>query len=1164
MAPEFRTIFNLGIFLLLLLFCCNAVFSASKKSAYQDIEATLKANRSQSSAVLKDVGEHIAALKKIESLKPQQQSELSALIQADDFLKKSIESVDRSMHYIASIQESPQQLKRIEQRLGVPMQEEELKIDNIDQTKSQEKLEGQFDALKRRLADARQKRTELEQELTRRSERQPKIREEVARIRKRIEELEQKTITVPDMAGDQSIEALKVAQTAELNYLKQLVQELELEEDYYNKQRELLRAQRQAAERDVLIAEHNVNVFEQVINKLRAEAALRTKQVADTASLVAKSAHPLVRSIIEENKSLAAELEKITAERAALSEEKKQLDHVFTMTKRDFDRIKEKIAQIGLTNAIGLKLRNDRKQLPDIDLHKKKIDALNREINRVQLRRIELEDRLLELVDLDYQALRLIQAAKIELSEVDQKNLLKAVYQALDKQKESYLDELITAYDIYFENKLYPLLAKELEFTALIEEYMEFIDTRILWIQSAPVIQLNGFQHLGGATAWLLNPPSWIQLVSLLVDDISDNLAIITPLLLLILLLLLMQRYLRRKLSSLGRYVTKLSKAQFSDTLWAVGVTLLMALGWPLLIYLIAWRIQQMGTDSAFVLAIASGLSVLAYLLFAGLLLLHLCRKQGLGDLHFRWKQESMVLIRKQLAWFLPLMLPLVFVFGVTLEQPTQAYHDSLGRLVFFILMAAATLLIYRLMHPSKGLLKNYLEKDAEGWISRLSGLWFPALLITPGGLAVAAAAGYMYTAGQLSLHIINSILLIFFVIVARALLIRWLNIEQRKLAMEQWRKKFAAQAAQAEPAHVEDKSRDVDISEQLSVEEDKLDVQAISTQTMKLLNTAYWFAIIIGLIVIWSQVLPAFNMLNEVVLWKTEVTGTENGGEITKSVPITLASFSFAVIIFLMTFFVSNNIPGLLEIAILQRLPFTPSGRYAITSIVRYFIIIFGFAMTFSALGIGWSKVQWLAAAITVGLGFGLQEIFANFVSGLIILFERPVRVGDIVTLGNISGKVSRIQMRATTIIDWDRKELIIPNKEFVTGQVINWSLSDSILRIVIPVGIAYGSDTKLANDILLSIAQRHPNVLKEPEPYAIFTAFGDSSLNFELRVYVPDPDLLLETKHDLLMEIDQRFRQANIEIAFPHQDIHIRSLPEQISIVSRTAAVEQPGTAS
>ena len=210
-----------------------------------------------------------------------------------------------------------------------------------------------------------------------------------------------------------------------------------------------------------------------------------------------------------------------------------------------------------------------------------------------------------------------------------------------------------------------------------------------------------------------------------------------------------------------------------------------MALAWPLFIYLIAWRIQHIESDSAFILALGCGLSALAYLLFSGLLLRHLCRKEGLGELHFRWKPENMALIRKQLAWYLSVTLPLVLIFVMTLEQPTEAHHDSLGRLVFFILMAATTLLVYRLMHPESGLLKNYLEKHTEGWISRLTGLWFPILVITPIGLAITVAIGYMYTAGQLSLLIINSLMLVFAVIIARALFIRWLNIEQRKLAIE-------------------------------------------------------------------------------------------------------------------------------------------------------------------------------------------------------------------------------------------------------------------------------------------------------------------------------------------------------------------------------------------
>lgn len=1134
----------------------HAESAAETTDIYRTTEVSLTDNRNKFDATLKNIEERIAALKKIDALNETQQSELSSLIQAQDFARKSIESVDRSMRYIRSAQIAPQQLKAFEQTLEAPLQDEELKPEDIDEQLPLETLESRFETIRKELSVSQKYRTETEQEITRRSERQPKLQEEQSLARKRIEELNQGAVTTPDQSGELLQETQSIAKTAERDYLNQLIQELELEDSYYNQQRELLRAQRHLAERKVLIAEKNNNIFEQVINKLRAEAAARVKEVADTASQAADTEHPLVRAIMEENKLLAAELEQITVDSTTLSEEKKSLNQLLTSIQRNYDRVREKIAQTGLTNAIGLKLRNDRKQLPDISLHEKKIKLRNLEINRVQLRRIELEDRLLERVDLNEEVRRRMGEARLTLDEEETAKLLPVMHQALLKQKDDYLDELINAYDVYFEKKLYPLLEKEQKLITLARDYKDFIDTRILWIQSAPMIQLQDIERLGAAVAWLLDPESWITTVSLLSRDLDGNMLIILPLLFTIAVLLFMQYYLREKLSALGRYVTKLSKARFIDTLWAVVVTLLMSLPWPLLIYLFSWRIQQMNTDSAFVNAFAPGFTVLAYLLFAGLLLRHLCRKDGLGELHFRWKTENMTLVRRQLAWFLPAALPLVFVFVITMEQPTEAHHESLGRLMFFILMAVTTVLIYRLMHPSRGLLRHYLEKNDEGWINRLSGLWFPVLLITPFGMAFTTAIGYMYTAGQLSLLIIHSVLLIFAVIIARALLIRWLNIAQRKLAIEQWRRKFAAQN---ESNQGEEKIRPADASEQIIVEEEMLDVEAISTQTIKLLNTAYWFAIVVGFALIWAEVLPAFTMLNDVVLWNTEITGNESGKEVKSLVPITLASLLLAVIIFLMTFFISNNIPGLLEIAILQRLPFTPSGRYAIASIARYFIIIIGFAMTFNALGIGWSKVQWLAAAVTVGLGFGLQEIFANFVSGLIILFERPVRVGDIVTVGNISGKVSRIQMRATTIIDWDRKELIIPNKEFVTGQVINWSLTDSILRILIPVGIAYGSDTQRANEILLSVAKNHRDVLKDPEPSSRFVGFGESALNFELRVFIPDPDLLLGVRHDLLMEIDQRFREEKIEIAFPHQDIHIKSLPDEISIVTRSVNADR-----
>jgi len=206
----------------------------------------------------------------------------------------------------------------------------------------------------------------------------------------------------------------------------------------------------------------------------------------------------------------------------------------------------------------------------------------------------------------------------------------------------------------------------------------------------------------------------------------------------------------------------------------------------------------------------------------------------------------------------------------------------------------------------------------------------------------------------------------------------------------------------------------------------------------------------------------------------------------------------------------------------------------------------VLGLVFACGAIGVGWGQVQWLAAALTVGLGFGLQEIFANFVSGLIILFERPVRIGDVVTIGDVTGTVSRIQIRATTLTDWDRKEYIVPNKEFVTGRLLNWTLSDTTNRVVINVGVAYGSDTARARTLLLDVANSHPEVLDDPPAVATFEGFGDSTLNLVLRVYLPNLENRLQTITELHEAIDAAFKTANIEISFPQRDLHIRTVPQ------------------
>jgi len=177
--------------------------------------------------------------------------------------------------------------------------------------------------------------------------------------------------------------------------------------------------------------------------------------------------------------------------------------------------------------------------------------------------------------------------------------------------------------------------------------------------------------------------------------------------------------------------------------------------------------------------------------------------------------------------------------------------------------------------------------------------------------------------------------------------------------------------------------------------------------------------------------------------------------------------------------------------------------------------------------------------------LGFGLQEIFANLVSGIILLFERPIRIGDTVTIGTITGKVSRIEMRATTLIDLDQKDLIVPNKTFITSQLVNWTLSDAITRLVIPVGIAYDTDVELAYKVMMDTVRSTPLVLAEPEPSVLFIGFGESALNFSIRIFVNELKNRLPVTHDLLMRLEKAFREHSIEIPVPQRDIHIRSLP-------------------
>jgi len=296
-------------------------------------------------------------------------------------------------------------------------------------------------------------------------------------------------------------------------------------------------------------------------------------------------------------------------------------------------------------------------------------------------------------------------------------------------------------------------------------------------------------------------------------------------------------------------------------------------------------------------------------------------------------------------------------------------------------------------------------------------------------------------------------------------------------------------------------------------------------------------------------SILPALNFLENVELWSysSEVDG------VSKMIPITLANLMVAVIVAIVTVVAAKNLPALLEIILLNWFPMDAGSRNAVSTIFNYAITALGIVIVFTTIGLKWSNIQWLIAALGVGVGFGLQEIVANFICGIIVLFERPFRIGDTVTIGDVSGTVTRIRIRATTVMDWDRKELIVPNKEFITGRLVNWSLSDNVIRIRIPIGIAYGSDTTLAEKLMLKAAKANQLVLDSPEPQAVFLGFGDNSLNFELRVFINGINDWIPMLHKLNQTVDSEFRQANVSISFPQRDVHLDQIgPLEVRVVS------------
>lgn len=258
----------------------------------------------------------------------------------------------------------------------------------------------------------------------------------------------------------------------------------------------------------------------------------------------------------------------------------------------------------------------------------------------------------------------------------------------------------------------------------------------------------------------------------------------------------------------------------------------------------------------------------------------------------------------------------------------------------------------------------------------------------------------------------------------------------------------------------------------------------------------------------------------------------------------ITLSTIFYIAFSTILLIYLSNKLSRFVGGSVLKRYSATESTVQTVSTIIRYIILVIGLMVIIQTAGIDLSTLSILAGALGVGIGFGLQNITNNFISGIIILFEQPIKVGDRIEVANVKGDVTKISARATTVLTNDNISIIVPNSEFISSTVINWSHNDRNVSFRFPVGVSYKEDPENIKSILLEVADENSGVLKRPAPEVLFDEFGDSSLNFFLRVWTTEytnrPNIL---KSQLYYSIFEKFKVRGVEIPFPQRDLHLKT---------------------
>lgn len=1036
------------------------------------------------------------------------------------------------------------------------------------------------------LSAARAESLELQNESARRSTRQAEATTQIAEARRALLDIEQQLKT-PLPPEDISIgsTARRLEKRALREQLIEEVRALEAELASYEARRELLPARRDRAVRRVQTAERSVSAWQEAVNRAREEAARADRRAAEELRQRVKS-QPVLAAFADETRELTlersgtAESPGLVSKINAANNANDAADAGLTELKAQYaavdrrERVHRESRVVGLSRSTGLLLRRHYEQLPDPTAIKRSIGSTQEAVEEIEYDLIEWQDARIAVGDTAAVVNQLVEQANADGAAIDP-DALQAVATELVNARREALDGLVADAERY-RAALYSLEDTLTQYAVGATRYKQYVEERILWVRSVPAETGLFTDGIPGTLRYLGRSDRWVAAAMAAWRGNDDGVLVLSFAGLIWLGSLVASTFARRRMATLNGFVARFRTDEFRYSLEATALMLVRSLPIPLLLWLAGWVLVRPPDQVPRGAATAEGLFAAAFTAYPLIFWSVALRARGFAESHLRWPATSTASIRVHLRWLVPLLVVCSGVVTAASASASELVNHTLGRAAFTVGLLGVAYFVFSLLRAPKGPVRAYLARNRTGVIAKTGFIWGPVAVLFPIAMIILAWLGWYYTAVQLEARAEATFVLLVSLMLIYGLSMRWLYVARRRVAVEDARRRreqasadAASKVPDADAAKVESTTQPLD--------EDKVDLPGLSAQSRQIFTTASFVSVVVGIYLIWASALPALRVFERVEVWPTirivEVTGPTSIAELEpdpietadasgteadedSAVPaeaaepaplsISLADIGLSLVILIATVLAFRNLPGFAEIVLLQRLPLDAGARYALSTVLKYLIAIIGTIIALNAINLAWSNVQWLAAALTFGLGFGLQEIFANFISGLIILAERPIRVGDTVTVGGVTGTVTKIRMRATTIADWDRKELVIPNKTFITGDIINWTLSDPILRVIVPVGASYGSDVDKVEQTLLRVAKESPIVLKDPAPHVLFKSFGESTLDFELRVFIPHIEHLVQMRHSMHMNITKAFREAGIEIAFPQRDIHIRSVTD------------------